>query len=63
MTKHEKHNKQEENTEQKLPEVPPIENNDGLKEELEKTKDLLLRKAAEFENYKRRTGKRFIKLY
>jgi molecular chaperone GrpE len=55
MTKHEKHNKQEENTEQKLPEVPPIENNDGLKEELEKTKDLLLRKAAEFENYKRRT--------
>ena len=55
MTKQEKQNKQEEESEQKLPEVQPIENADELKKELEKTKDLLLRKAAEFENYRRRT--------
>ena len=55
MTKQEKQNKQEEESEEKLPEVQPIENTDELKKELEKTKDLLLRKAAEFENYRRRT--------
>lgn len=43
--------------ENKSEEQEPINEIDQLKEELEKQKDLLLRTAAEFDNYKRRTEK------
>ncbi len=55
--------KQEESSEQSEATQEEITEEERLKEELEKEKDKFLRLFAEFENYKRRTGRERIELF
>lgn len=55
--------KQEESSEQSEATQEEITEEEHLKEELEKEKDKFLRLFAEFENYKRRTGRERIELF
>lgn len=55
--------KQEESSEQSEATQEEITEEERLKEELEKEKDKFLRLFAEFENYKRRTGRERVELF
>lgn len=62
MAKEEKNIKSQESVKRRKPRVSYKKQYEELKVEFEKLKDQLLRKAAEFENYKKRTEKEFLQL-